>query len=179
MITVVVEMNAPLKNLGKTIQDSFGQLSQEARPLVRALGSKYVQIARAEAPKRSGRFAGSIESQEFADSHSFGFQGLSAKPIGHWIILGTKPHKIAPRNKGALYFFWTKIGVYTVVPKAGTTQTHMADGKLWIGKGFVQHPGTQPNPFPQRALAKLKDDIEKLLKTLSDRWIQIIQRGPR
>lgn len=179
MITIVVETSTSLKNLDKTVRDSFGQLSQEARPLVRELGKKYVVIARAEAPKRSGRFAESIESQEFVDSNSFGFQGLSAKPIGHWIILGTKPHKIASRNKSALYFFWTRIGVFTVVPKAGTTKTHMAGGKLWIGKGFVQHPGTQPNPFPQRALDKLKGDIEKLLKTLSDRWIQIIQRGAR
>ncbi len=177
MITLELEIPASLKNLGKAISESFGQLAQEARPLVRALGKRYVEYARAEAPRRSGRFSQSISFQEFADEHSFGFYGLSAKPIGHFIILGTKPHKIAPRQAGALHFFWTKVGVYTVVPKAGGFKTHMAGGKLWIGKGFVQHPGTKPNPFPARALERLKADIDRVLQTLADRWIQIIQKG--
>ena len=179
MITLALEVSAPLKNLGKTIRESFGQLTQEARPLVRALGSKYVEYARAEAPKRSGRFSESTSFQEFSDNQSFGFYGLSAKPIGHFIILGTRPHKIAPRNAKALAFFWTKAGVYTVVPKGGGFKTHMAGGKLWIGKGFVQHPGTKPNPFPARALERLKADVDKVLATIADRWVQIIQKGSR
>ena len=179
MITLELDVKAPIKNLGKAIGESFGQLAQEARPLVRALGSKYVEYARSEAPRRSGRFSESITFQEFADTRSFGFHGLSAKPIGHFIILGTKPHRIAPRRANALYFFWTKVGVYTVVPKSGGFKTHMAGGKLWIVKGFVQHPGTKPNPFPTRALARLKSDVDKLLQTLADRWIQIIERGTR
>lgn len=177
MITLEMKIPTPLKNLGKTIRESFGQLSQEFRPLVRALGSKYVEFAREEAPRRSGRFSESISFQEFSDGGSFGFYGLSAKPIGHFIILGTKPHKIAPRRANALYFFWTKIGMYTVVPKGGGFKTHMAGGKLWIGKGFVQHPGTKPNPFPARALERLKADVDKVLQTLADRWIQILQGG--
>jgi hypothetical protein len=179
MITLELTVSAPIKNLGKTIHDSFGQLVQEARPLVRVLGKKYVEYARSEAPRRSGRFSESITFQDFADSSSFGFHGLSVKPIGHFIILGTRPHKIAPRRAAALYFFWTKVGVYTVVPKGGGFKTHMAGGKLWIGKGFVQHPGTKPNPFPARALERLKADVDKLLQTLADRWIQIIERGSR
>lgn len=179
MITLELDIPGPLKNLGKTIAESFGKLSQEARPLVRVLGKQYVELAREEAPRRSGRFSESISFQEFSDRQSFGFYGLSAKPIGHWIILGTKPHKIAPRRAGALYFFWTKVGVFTVVPKGGGFKTHMAGGKLWIGKGFVQHPGTPPNPFPARALERLKTDVDKLLEKLADRWIQIVQGESR
>jgi hypothetical protein len=177
MITLELNVRPPLENLSRAIHDSFEQLSQEARPLVRALGTKYVEYAREEAPRRSGRFSESISFQEFSDGQSFGFHGLSAKPIGHFIILGTKPHKIAPRNANALYFFWTKVGVYTVVPKGGGFKTHMAGGKLWIGKGFVQHPGTQPNPFPARALERLKADVDKLLQAIADRWVQIIHAG--
>ncbi len=179
MITVELNINPPIRNLGKAIDGSFGQLSREAQPLVRVLGRKYVEYAREEAPKRSGRFAESISFQEFSNETSFGFYGLSPKPIGHFIILGTKPHKIAPLHANALYFFWSKVGVYTVVPKGDGFKTHMAGGKLWIGKGFVQHPGTKPNPFPARALARLKADIDKLLSTLAERWIQIIQEGAR
>jgi len=179
MITIELSANPPIRSLGKLIGDSFDQLAQEARPLVRVLGKKYVEYAREEAPKRSGRFSESISFQEFADSQSFGFAGLSAKPIGHYIILGTKPHKIAPRRANALYFFWTKVGMFTVVPKGGGFKTHMAGGKLWIGKGFVQHPGTKPNPFPARALEPLKADIENVLQSIADRWIQIVQRGAR
>lgn len=179
MITVELSVDPRIRNLGKAIHESFGQLAQEAKPLVRVLGSKYVEYANQEAPRRSGRFAKSITFQEFSDGGSFGFYGLSPKPIGHFIILGTKPHKIAPRQANALYFFWTKVGVYTVVPKAGGFKTHMAGGKLWIGKGFVQHPGTPPNPFPSRALERLKADVDKVLQTLAERWIQIVQRGAR
>jgi len=64
-----------------------------------------------------------------------------------------------------------------VVPKGGGFKTHMAGGKLWIGKGFVQHPGTTPNPFPARALERMKADIDKILATLAERWIQIIHEG--
>lgn len=175
MITLEFNIPAPLKHLGKAIAESFGQLTYAARPLVRELGRKYVQYARSEAPK--GRFNETIAVSFEETSDWFGFAGLSAKPIGHWIILGTKPHKIAPRKAGALSFFWTKVGMYTVVPKGGGFKTHMAGGKLWIGKGFVQHPGTRPNPFPARALARLAVDVEKLLEKLADRWIQIIQKG--
>lgn len=179
MITLELDIKAPIRNLGKAMRASFDQLAKEARPLVRQLGKKYVEYARAEAPRRSGRFSESITFQEFGDGQSFGFHGLSAKPVGHFIILGTRPHRIAPRTASALHFFWTKVGVYTVVPKGGGFKTHMAGGKLWIGKGFVQHPGTKPNPFPARALERLKVDVDKLLQTLADRWIQILERGAR
>lgn len=177
MITLELEVRPPIKNLGKAIHESFGHLAREAQPLVRALGAQYVEYARDEAPKRSGRFSKSISFQEFADGQSFGFYGLSAKPIGHFIILGTRPHKIAPRRANALYFLWTKVGYYTVVPKASGFKTHVAGGKLWIGKGFVQHPGTRPNPFPARALERLRGDIERVLQEVANRWFQIVQRG--
>jgi hypothetical protein len=177
MITLELAVKPPIKDLGKAITGSFGKLATAAAPLVRVLGKKYVEYAREEAPRKTGRFSESIAFQEFADGQSFGFYGLSAKPIGHYIILGTKPHKIAPRNANALYFFWTKVGIYTVVPKGGGFKTHMAGGKLWIGKGFVQHPGTTPNPFPARALERMKADVDKILATLAERWIQIIHEG--
>jgi hypothetical protein len=175
MITLELSYDrSVLHNIGKSID----QLAEEARPLVRVLGKRYVELAREELSK-PGRFSESISFQEFGNKDSFGFYGLSAKPIGHFIILGTKPHKIAPRRAGALAFFWTKVGVFTVVPKGGGFKTHQANGKLWIGKGFVQHPGTPPNPFPSRALERLKVDVDKVLKTLGDRWIQIIHGGAR
>src|SRR3990172_7011478 len=110
MITLELAVKPPIKDLGKAITGSFGKLATAAAPLVRVLGKKYVEYAREEAPRKTGRFSESIAFQEFADGQSFGFYGLSAKPIGHYIILGTKPHKIAPRNANALYFFWTKVG---------------------------------------------------------------------
>jgi hypothetical protein len=173
MITLELHYDrSGLKDIGR----SMDQLVQETKPLVRVLGAKYVGYAREEL-KKPGRFSEAISFQEFADGQSFGFYGLSPKPIGHFIILGTKPHKIAPRRANALYFFWTKVGMYTVVPKGGGFKTHVAGGKLWIGKGFVQHPGTPPNPFPSRALERLKADVDRILSTLAERWIQIVQRG--
>jgi hypothetical protein len=52
--------------------------------------------------------------------------------IWDYILKGTPPHVILPRNKQALAFYWTKMG-RDVVFKS------------------VQHPGTDPNDFPARA----------------------------
>lgn len=75
---------------------------------------------------------------------------------------GTRPHKIYPKGKGALAFDWKKVGMRTVVPKAGR---HRAVGG-WAGvvtpklgapyflisKGYVNHPGTRARPFLMDAL---------------------------
>jgi hypothetical protein len=73
------------------------------------------------------------------------------QPLGTFIVRGTKPHIIRAKHAKALYFFWGKVGAFTIVPKSGGFKTHWgADGKLRIGKGHVNHPGTKPNDFIER-----------------------------
>ncbi len=51
------------------------------------------------------------------------------------------PHRIQAKNAKALAFGWPKIGMNVIVPKAGGFKTHVRNGRLWVGKGYVDHPG--------------------------------------
>ena len=77
---------------------------------------------------------------------------------------GTRPHTIKARRAKALSFFWAKGGgVQVFVPrtragkKMGTGLRKGKDGKiaLWIGKGFVRHPGTKARPWLDDALREM------------------------
>jgi hypothetical protein len=74
---------------------------------------------------------------------------------------GTRPHTISARRKKALAFMWAKKGgLRVIVPKkpgGGTGIRRSKGGKsvLWIGKGFVRHPGTKARPFLDQALREM------------------------
>lgn len=73
---------------------------------------------------------------------------------------GTRPHTIAARRKKALAFMWAKKGVRVIVPKkpgGGTGLRRSKSGKtvLWVGKGFVRHPGTKARPWLDQALREM------------------------
>jgi hypothetical protein len=74
---------------------------------------------------------------------------------------GTRPHTIAAKRKKALAFMWArKGGIQVIVPKKGGGPTGIRKGKggktvLWIGKGFVRHPGTKARPWLDDALRQM------------------------
>jgi hypothetical protein len=77
---------------------------------------------------------------------------------------GSRPHTIAARHAKALSFFWGKAGgVQVFVPRTragkrmGTGLRRSRDGKvaLWIGKGFVRHPGARARPWLDDALREM------------------------
>lgn len=77
-----------------------------------------------------------------------------------WVMRGTPPHTIRARRKKALAFNWKAQGnVRVVVPKSGKGPTGLRKGKrgvvLYIGKGYVKHPGTKARPFMYRALREV------------------------
>jgi len=159
---VVDRMNRAQRALWAQSKESVKQLSQ-----------RWVSIAQEEAPKKTGDFAQSIRAQIYETKNpiALGFRTYMRQPLGNWIIYGTKPHIIRPRNKNALHFFWPKIGKYVVVPKGGGFKTHEQGGKLWVGKGYVNHPGTKPNDFVYRAIARWDKEVEKQINKISDRWV--------
>lgn len=66
-----------------------------------------------------------------------------------------RPHRIYPRNAGALAFFWGKIGAFVVVPKGGGRPTRFDKaGTLWVGKGYVDHPGGSLRPLFTPVMAR-------------------------
>lgn len=161
-----------------TIRDIKGRFAkatkkivENQRKAVRVLARKWVKIAREEAPSKTGKFRKSIKYTEFTKKNQVGFETESKQPLGKFIVDGTRPHKIRARRKGALYFYFGKAGMWTVVPKKGGFSTHVSDGKLWVGKGFVQHPGTKPNPYVTRAYVRWTKDMEKEIEAVADKFV--------
>ena len=76
---------------------------------------------------------------------------------------GTRPHTISAKRRKALTFFWGKTGTQVFVPrtkagkKLGTGMRKGKDGRiaLWVGKGFVRHPGTRARPWLDDALREM------------------------
>jgi len=111
----------------------------------RRLGKEMVEIARKEAPRKTGEYASKIRYQTFVSGSTVGFRIYAPEPLTTFIIEGTKPHQIRAKSGGVLAFEWDKgpqgAGMYFF--------------------RFVQHPGTKANPFPERSLDKFKTPESK------------------
>lgn len=77
---------------------------------------------------------------------------------------GSRPHTISAKRRKALTFFWGKAGGAQVfVPRTkagkrlGTGFRKSKSGRvsLWIGKGFVRHPGNRARPWLDDALREM------------------------
>jgi hypothetical protein len=101
---------------------------------------------KAEAPARSGRLRASIVTKATGPG-AIGFFSVAYSAL---VVRGTRPHLILARTRRALF---------------------------WAGAGHpvrrVNHPGTRPNPFPQRAVAQA---VPALRIMLIGEGRQIIQR---
>jgi len=147
-------------------------LSNKRREQIREIGRRWVEIARDYAPKRTGEFARGIRYQTYEEEGEVGIRGYIPQPLGAFIIEGTKPHRIRAKNAGALHFIWEENDyMEVIVPKVGGQQTRLIMGGglldrdlLVIGKGYVQHPGTRPNPFTARALDQVHLETAGMIK---------------
>ena len=152
------------------------RMREQKRLSMRYLGMRWVNIAREEAPKgKTGNFARSIIYRTSEQGNNVILQTYAAQPLSTFIVRGTKSHQIPPRLAGALYFFWPKVGMFVVVPKNPKFRTHVSDDKLWVGKGYVDHPGTKPNPYVQRAYARWKPEAQPELRRIALKYISVIQ----
>jgi hypothetical protein len=167
-----ITFRPPLRDIQGRFVKASKELLENSRKTVRLLGKRWVEIARDEAPEgKTGKFRKSIAFRTFVKEKAVGFTTSSMQPLGKWIVGGTRPHIIRPRHKGALYFFWGKVGMYTVVPKGGGFKTHVSGGKFWIGKGYVNHPGTKPNDYIERAYDEWVDDMGYEINKLADKFV--------
>jgi len=175
--TIEITIRPPLRDLQGRFTKATTDLLEQKRASVKKLGRAWLMLARTEAPiGKTGRFRASINYRTFQEGSTVGFRGYGAQPLGTWIIEGTKTHPIQANAANALCFFWPKAGRWVVVPKGGGFKTHVrADGKLWIGKGHVDHPGTQPNPYNVRAYDAWRPEAEVELRRISKNYIATLQ----
>ena len=170
---MTVTITPPIKEITARFTKAQANTAKERKAAVVYLSKKWVQLAREEAPEKTGEFKRGIEAEFFLRSNAYGFEGSRPDPLGKWIIFGTKPHIIKAKKANALYFFWPKIGRFTIVPKDATGKGGYvnAAGKFVIRKGYVNHPGTKPNDYFGRAYSRWITEAEKQVKIISDKFI--------
>jgi len=171
----------PFRNVKGAFTKAHQKLLEEKRELMRSEGRRMVELAKAEAPKgKTGKFAAGIRFQTFQAANDVGFKVTTPQPLGRYILEGTKPHVIRPRNKNALYFYWPVVGMFTLVPRNSFfgpyTGTMVTGGEtvFLIGKGYVNHPGTKPNPFMSRAYRRWLPGARTGLNRISRNYVRYI-----
>jgi hypothetical protein len=92
-----------------------------------------------------------------------------------------RPHRIAARNARALAFFWPRVGMQVFVPKRGGFRTHVRNGALMVGKGYVSHPGGSLVPLLEPILEDAQDEWMRtrggvVLRRISTRWQRELTR---
>jgi len=101
----------------------------------------------------TGQLAGSIEVRyDAADRAWVVGSNLAYAAAQHE---GARPHIIRPRNAASLHFFWANQGgIETFVPRQGLPGggSFVSGGVLFIGKGYVNHPGHTGTFYLLRAL---------------------------
>ena len=179
LFTSSVTFKPTLRNVKGQFTRATAKLVENQRKASRRLAKRWVAIAKQEAPKGKGQtktrvhgdFRRSIDYQEMTKGAAVGFTSTSEQPLGTFITHGTKPHKIKAKRAKALYFYFGKVRMWTVVPKKGGFKTHVSNRKLWVGKGFVNHPGTKRNDYVTRAYVRWTKDMEEKIEAVADRFV--------
>lgn len=139
-----------------TFRDLRGRFARAEQTLLtarreeyRALGGRSRDVLAANAPRKTGAFAGGIRYRTFERGDAIGVTLSVPAPLGDFITLGTKAHAIRPVSASVLRF--------------------EAGGETVFARG-VNHPGTRPNPFIQRSLEQLAPEIDVAVRRISLRW---------
>jgi hypothetical protein len=101
-----------------------------------------VMALRLAAPKRTGRLANHIwpvRHTSLAGGATVDLAFVTDVPYARYVLEGTRPHTIVPRNKKALSWM-----------------NQMGDQ---VFATIVNHPGTRPNPFPRRVWVGMREFV--------------------
>lgn len=149
-------------------------LEQQRHVLVEEETERLLELLRQEAPKKTELFAEGLRSNISAPAPGFGFSSASVRASGEhgfllpFIVLGTRAHEIPTEGSAAqlakgypLSFYWEK------GPR----------GPGWYHFWSVQHPGTKPNDFIQRAIDQWDPSAADALRELGAKVVYM-KTGP-
>lgn len=149
-----VTAKPPFRDLKGRFTKAEEGLLEDRREMVRALGRRYVEIAREEAPERTGKFKKSLIFRTFIKGQAVGFSAYSAQPLGTYIVEGTQAHIIRAKKARALRF---------------------QVGGEWVFRRAVHHPGTQANPYHERAQERWEPEAAIQLARISRNYVVALQ----
>ncbi|NPV70292.1 MAG: HK97 gp10 family phage protein [Firmicutes bacterium] len=128
------------------IEIDLSELGALREKVMGALGGAFRMMAldlwgniREEAPVRHGRLAGSWEIEQVDD---LDWRIRSAVSYALAVNQGSKPHEIRPRNAKSLRFV---VGNQVIFAKR------------------VRHPGTEANPYIDRAISRTEKRIDEFV----------------
>jgi len=139
-----------LERAARGLGAAVGHLVND-RTLILAGTEVILRYVREEAPVKTGRLRDSITAR--GSGLKRGIYGLF---YGRYVVEGTKPHTIRPTHGRVLRF-------------------EVAGGVVYATS--VQHPGTKPNPFPQRAVKKAEPALRVLMLQNGRRLVSTIRSG--
>lgn len=130
---------------------SFAEMAARVREKKDALPVLYQKIADSAevallpalqnaAPVRTGALEASITANQTSSGEGTSLQFTAGVPYAIFVLEGTRPHLIVPRDPN---------GVLAFIAESGDL----------VFTRHVNHPGTQPNPFPERAWENAKDQV--------------------
>jgi hypothetical protein len=116
--------------------------AETSRNWAALVGPVVEEALKREAPiaPGGGRLRDSIRYERRAGEGSLQLVYTANTPYAGFVLSGTRPHQIRPRRARALRF-----------EQGGETRFAR----------LVNHPGTRPNPFPERALRPLMPLIQQ------------------
>lgn len=124
--------------------------ADKAEPLAQAALRRQAPVGQGP---NAGRLRDQIRSQRTLTGSSITIRYTSNTPYTGYVLHGTQPHMIRPRNAQVLHWVNASGG-------------HFAR--------FVNHPGTKPNKFPARAITPLVPELRKRFK---DAVEEVFKRG--
>lgn len=128
--------------------------ADQVEPILLAAIQRNAPVSKGPGSGRRGsgvRLRDSFSAQRHTSPVGVSIDFISRAPQAKWVLGGTRPHEIRPRNAKALYW----------VDRGGS---HFAR--------LVHHPGTKPNPFVRRAVrplvplltARFEDTVARALR---------------
>ena len=145
-VTSKPEMGEIANRMARATKNIFGRGSGD----LDKMGAQLLRYVKTEAPKNTGQSAEKIRSESFVSGLTVGFRIVLPEVYSNFVIPGTRAHPIFPRNAKVLRF--------------------VVNGKVVFARS-VSHPGTKPNPFPERALNKWKPEAQAGLQRIGNRWV--------
>lgn len=129
-----------------------------AAPVVAKVTRRVLNRAEVRAPVRFGVLRGSHSMTMQATRTTVAGRVYVGADYAEMVHNGTAPHTIRAKRAGALAFKMG--GVQVFVPKKPTKWGGLRKGKtgkvfLWVGKGYVRHPGTKARPWLYQALREV------------------------
>ncbi len=150
-----------LRDLAGRFARAQSDWNRVAESEMHMFGRRVLDVARAEAPGR--RLPNKLAVEVARTGTDTGLEvkitaeGVDPKILGY-IIHGTRPHPISAHlPPWALRFYWKRV-------------RHMVFFRR------VNHPGTQPNPFPERALKRVREQgyIRDLARRVGQQMAEVL-----